>query len=61
MTSKPTPERYEVVDLASGERFGNHTYSEAVARSRVMARNWQYKKQFAVEPRAALASVERRP
>jgi hypothetical protein len=43
--------RYEVVDKGTGDRFGNHTYAEACARAHVMARNWQYKKVFAVEER----------
>ncbi len=43
--------RYEVVDKSTGDRFGNHTYSEACARAQVMGRNWQYKKVFSVEER----------
>lgn len=42
----PDSERYEVVDMQTGDRFGNHTYAEACARASVMRRNWQYKKSF---------------
>jgi hypothetical protein len=41
--------RYEVIDVATGDRFGNHTHAEAVARAQIMRRNWQYKKTFVVE------------
>ena len=43
--------RYEVVDVATGDRFGNHTRPEANARAQAMRRNWQYKKTFVVEER----------
>ena len=43
--------RYEVVEPATGDRFGNHTLSEAAARGRLMTRNWNYKKVFVVEER----------
>ena len=41
--------RYEVVDAGTGERFGNHTYTEAVARVQIMRRNWNYRKVFTVQ------------
>ncbi len=41
-------ERYEVVNIRTGEYFGNHTYAEAVARAQVMTRNWSYKENFRV-------------
>lgn len=40
--------RYEVVEKATGDCFGNHTYQEAVNRAQIMRRNWCYKKIFEV-------------
>lgn len=42
-------ERFEVVNKRTGERFGNHTYNEAVARAQAMRRNWNYKEVFTIE------------
>jgi hypothetical protein len=44
--------RYEVVDAITGDCFGNHTFTEAVARAQVMRRNWNHQKQFLVKERA---------
>lgn len=46
-SGQPTS-RYEVVNWRTGERFGNHTFTEAGARARTMERNWQYKERFGV-------------
>lgn len=44
----PDSKRYEVVDMQTGNGFGNHTYAEACSRAQIMRRNWQYKKSFQV-------------
>ena len=46
------PIRFEVVEVATGDRFGNHdTYAAAFSRAQAMRRNWHYKKTFVVEER----------
>lgn len=40
--------RYCVLNIRTGECFGNHTYSEAVVRMNMMTRNWSYKEKFRV-------------
>jgi hypothetical protein len=40
--------RYAVENVRTGERFGNHTYAEAVARAAAMTRNWGYAEHFRV-------------
>jgi hypothetical protein len=49
----PDSKRYEVVEMRTGERFGNHTYAEACSRAQAMRRAWQYKKSFQVLEREA--------
>jgi hypothetical protein len=44
-----TSKRYVVEDVATGDRFGNHTYAEACARANAMKRNWNYNKVFVVK------------
>ena len=44
------PERFVVEDVETGDRFGNHTYSQACSRAAAMTRNWLYKKKFVVRP-----------
>ena len=47
----PDNRRYEVVNVRTDEAFGNHTYSEAVTRARIMTANWNYKERFEVRVR----------
>ena len=47
-----TKERYTVREIRTGDTFGNHTYSEAVSRARIMERNWVYRKRFDAVPLA---------
>ena len=48
-----TDKKYEVVNVRTGERFGNHTYDEALSRARIMARNWLYREKFEVREKPA--------
>lgn len=66
-TAKHTAAKFTVREILTGDTFGNHTYSEATSRARIMERNWGYKKRFDVVPltaemveqdRAALSKAE---
>jgi hypothetical protein len=50
MAMNTQPERFVVEDVETGDRFGNHTYSQACSRAAAMTRNWLYKKKFVVRP-----------
>jgi hypothetical protein len=51
--------RYEVVNVRTGDRFGNHTHADATSRAQIMRRNWNYRESFAVEEIMSAEEFER--